>query len=358
MTKSEIYSFAGKCLALDENPEFKSKIIDLCQSDLIDWNQFVAICSNNYVLPSIYLKFRTHNILEFLPKDLHEHLFEIYELNRSRNMAILKQIRSITSILNEKNIFPLYLKGVGNLLDEVYSDIGERLMIDIDFLVPEKDFLTSAKIMINNGYLHYTDVEVLEIWKWKHYPPLYHPDFPAPIEIHRIPTHHKRKWFNNELINAEKKAVSTLKGCFVPSFRHKIIHNFIHSQISHKGYLFGTIPLRDIYDLYLLSKQFSIIETLPQIKKRNKAIAYFAFARKVFEFDEQFFPQQNIKYRILKKKHELMHNSPLFKKCYQGLVSAFLTVKNKYLGKFFMAFYSKEIRRAIKKRIKESVALV
>ena len=351
MTKSEIYNFAGKCLVLDENPEFRKKVIELCKNDLIDWEKFVKICSDNYVLPSIYLKFRTHHILDYLPQELREFLLEIYELNRSRNNSILEQIKSITAILNEKNIFPLYLKGVGNLLDESYFDIGERLMIDIDFLVPEEDFLTTAEIMINNGYLHYEDIEIFETWKWKHYPPLYHPDFPAPIEIHRIPTHHKRRWFNQEIINNEKKTVSTLKGCFVPSFRHKIIHNFIHSQISHKGFLFGIIPLRDIYDLYLLSKQFSINETLPLIKKRNMAIAYFAFARNVFEFDNQFFSIQNLKYRILKKKHELNYNSPIFKKSFHGLVLLFLTIINRYIGKFFKAFYSKEIRRSIKKKI-------
>ena len=350
MTQSEIYYFAGKCIVLDENPEFGKEIIELSKHDLIDWKQFVEICSNNLVLPLIYLKFRNHNILDYLPQDLHEHLLEIYELNNLRNNAILDQIKSITAILNEQNIFPLYFKGAGNLLDDVYFDIGERLMIDIDFLVPEKDFLTSAQIMINNGYLSFKEIEILEAWKWKHYPPLYHPDFPAVIEIHRIPTHRKRKWFNQDIINAEKKAVSTLNGCFVQSFHHKIIHNFIHSQLSHKGYLFGNVSLRDIYDLHLLSKQFSLIEALPQIKKRNKAIAYFSFARTVFGFDNQFFPKQNWKYRILKKKHELIHNSPLFKKMYQGTLLMFLIAKDR-LGKFFKAFYSKEIRRSIKRKL-------
>lgn len=350
MTKNEIYSFAGKCLILDEKPEFGKKVIEICKNNLIDWEQFVTICSNNLVLPSIYLKFRTHNILEYLPQDLREYLSEIHELNHLRNSAIIEQIKSITAILNKQNIFPIFLKGAGNLLDDVYSEIGERLMIDIDFLVPEEDFLSSAEIMINNGYLKYKDIEILEIWKWKHYPPLYHPDFPAAIEIHRIPTHRNRRWFNQEIIETEKKAASALNECFVQSFHHKIIHNFIHSQLSHKRSLFGEIQLRDIYDLYLLSKQCPIIETLPQIKKRNKAIAYFAFARTVFEFDEQFFPTQNLEYRILKKKHELIMNSRLFKKSYHGLISIFLLVKDRYLSKFFKAFYSKEIRRSIKRK--------
>lgn len=351
MTKSEIYYFAGKCLVLDENQEFIKEVIELCKNDVIDWQQFVEICSNNLILPAIYQKFRTHNILEYLPEELSEHLSEVYELNRQRNNAIFGQIKSITAILNEQGIFPLYFKGAGNILDNVYSDIGERLMIDIDFLVPEKDFLTSARILLNNGYLSFTDHEVLEVWKWKHYPVLYHPDFPAYVEIHRIPTHRNRDWFNQDLINTGKKTVSSLDGCYVESFRHKIMHNFIHSQISHQGYLFGVVPLRDIYDLYLYSKHLQIVETLPHIKQKRKAIAYFAFARTVFEFDEQFFPLQNRNYRNLKRKHKLILNSTFFKKFYHNSISMFLTVKDQYIGKSIKAFYSKEIRRSIRRKL-------
>lgn len=351
MTKSEIYYFAGKCLVLDENFKFRKEIIELSKNNLIDWEIFVEICSNNYVLPSIFLKFKTHNILKYLPQELSEHLFNIYDLNQTRNIAILEQIKSITSLLNSENIYPIFLKGSGNLINGLYSDIGERLMIDIDFLVPEMDFLKSAEIMLNNGYLSYTNDEILEVWKWKHYPPLYHPDHPASIEIHRIPTHHKRNWFNHRIINSEKKSVNSINGCYVPASHHMIIHNFIHSQLSHKGYLFGNVLLRDIYDIYLLSKKNSLSKTLSQIKERSKAIAYFAFTRTVFELDEHFFPYQNFNYRILKKKHKSILNSRLFRKLYSGIVSTFLILKDRYLRKFMMLFYSKEIRRSLKRKL-------
>ena len=339
---------------MNENPEFRKKVLEVCQNDLMNWTQFVTICSNNLILPSIYLKFRSYNILEHLPLNLRDYLREIYELNRQRNQAILKQMQSVTLALNGKKIFPLFLKGAGNLIDDVYSDIGERLMADIDFLVPEKDFLLSAEIMMNQGYLCTKEMDILENLPnvkifpngVHHYPALYHPDFSAFIEIHRIPTHHKYNWFNPEIINAEKKAASGLQGCFVQSFQHKIIQNFIHSQLSHKGYLLGNVPLRDIYDLHLLSKHYSLMDTLPKIKKREKAIAYFAFARNVFGFDEQFPPPKNRKYRILKKKHELMMDSRLFKKSYLSLIPIILFI-NGYTVRFFQAFYSKEIRSEI-----------
>ena len=55
-------------------------------------------------------------------------LKEIYDLNRESNQQILRQIDDITAILNKENIQPVFLKGTANLLDGLYSDLGERMM--------------------------------------------------------------------------------------------------------------------------------------------------------------------------------------------------------------------------------------
>ncbi len=313
MKNSELYLLAGRCLVLDEKPEFKKELIDLCKNNLIDWLKFVSICSDNLILQVIFLKFRAHGILEYIPVELKEHLQEIYKMNSQRNNEILDQIKSITTILNKKNIVPLFLKGSGNLLDVLYSHTGERLMGDIDFLVPEKDYLISAELMLDAGYLSYMDRTDLNIIKEKHYPRLYHPNFPADIEIHRIPNEYNCKnWFNSDIIYAEKKEVNAFGKCHVQSDKHKIVHNFIHAQLDHRGLLYGKVILRYIYDLYLLSKRIPLTEALDQIKPKRKAIAYFAFAKYIFDFDDQFFPKKNVTFLRLKKKHTLHQDSNLF----------------------------------------------
>jgi len=79
-----------------------------------------------------------------VPDVLEQHLKEIYTLNRTRNEQILLQVKEMNATLNAANISPIYLKGTGNLIDGIYGDIGERIIGDIDFLVAEKDFLTTA----------------------------------------------------------------------------------------------------------------------------------------------------------------------------------------------------------------------
>lgn len=309
MKNSKVYYLAGKCLVMNEIPDFKNQFIELCKNNLIDWIQFISVCSENLVLPSIYLKFRSNGILEYLPKEINEHLLEIYELNIKRNNEILRQIISINTILTERNIVPLYLKGAGNLIDNVYEDIGERIMADIDFLVAEKDYLRCATLLLDNGYLSLMNSTNLNFKRQKHYPRIYHPSFIADVEIHRTPIepifeYKCTNWINSTVVNKEKKEVQMIDGSYILSDKHKTIINFTHSQIDHEGALYGKIQLRDIYDLYLFSKRVSLSHSLHYIKLKKSAIAYFAFARFVFGLDKRFFDKTNLSFLLLKWRHD------------------------------------------------------
>lgn len=355
MTNSEMFYFTGKCLTLDENPGFRTEIIEKCTNDLIDWQHFVSFCSNQLILPVIYLKFKSHGIIEYLPEELSGHLAEIHELNVSRNKQILKQLQEITRVLNKSKIDPVFLKGAGYLLDKLYSDLGERILGDIDFLVPEKDYLVSARLLENEGYSKvlvtpgYTDVKSL-----KHYPRLLHPDFAAVIEIHRIPVKTQfLGWFNTEIIDGEKQEISALPGCYVQSDNHKIIHNFIHSQLANEGYLYGKVNLRELYDLYLLSKRYSIEEAIPGILPKQKAIAYFAYARKILALDESFFQKKNLSGLLLSKKHTLNLNSTAFYYFFRSTIFIAQRIFNGYLGQFIQSFYSKKMRQSVFRRLSD-----
>ncbi len=353
MTNKELFYFTGKCLTLDEHPGFGQVIIEFCKADLIDWEHFVNLCSNHLVLPVIYLKFRAHGILEYLPEELSEHLNEIYELNVARNTQILKQLQHITEVLNSRNIYPVFLKGAGNLLDELYSDIGERILGDIDFLVPEKDYLMAGQLFEDEGYASVIPIQPhIDITGLKHYPRLSHPDFAASIEIHRIPVRENYlKRYNSTIIDQEKKTVRSLQGCFVLSENHKIIHNFIHSQLSNRGHVYGIISFRDLYDLYLLSKRSEIKETLPHLEHKQKAISYFVFAGEAFGLSGKFYPKFNFSAWLLLKKHTLNLSSHVFYNFNRTTVYFKEQLFTKYIGQFMKALYSKKMRQSLAKRM-------
>ena len=351
MTNTELFYFTGKCLTLDEHPGFRDEIIELIASDSIDWKKFASLCSNHLILPVIYLKFKSQELLPYLPEEVLEYLKEIYDLNLERNNQILQQLHEITGVLNKGQIYPVYMKGAGNLLDGLYNDTGERMMGDIDFLVPEKDYLVAAELLRKEGYLAdcptYLDVTGL-----KHYPRLYKQGVPADLEIHRIPVAEKyQSWFNPEIIFKEKKAVSSLEGCYVLSEKHNIIHNFIHSQLGHGGSISGIISLRDVYDLYLLSKRSEVNLTIADIKTKQRAIAYFVYAGKTFDLPGRFYPTGNLTSWILIKKHDLNYRSKAFYTIYRTVTYVIQRIIIGFSSQIFQSIYNKKMRQSVLNRL-------
>lgn len=354
MTKTGIFCFIGRCLTLDEHPEHKKEIIDKLTNDKIDWTTFILLSSDDFVLATLHIKFKKHNLTEYLPKELADHLLEIYELNTSRNRKILTQIEEISRILNKNEIYPIFLKGAANLLDELYFDIGERILGDIDFLVPEKDFLKAANLLKECGYSILKNTpDYIETEDLKHYPRLLHPNFDAVIEIHRVPVDkNSLNWFNSEIIDKEKKAFDTNVHYFVPSDKHKIIHNFIHSQLGDQGFLYGFVSLRNIYDLLLLSKRFPLQGAISDIKKKKKAMAYFALADSILGMNKSLYPHRNLAFRILKNKTALNLNSSFFYHTYRGLVFFSERVFTGYLGRPVKSIFYKDARKAFLGRLR------
>lgn len=351
MTNKELFYFVGKCLSFEEHAGFRDEIIAKIQAGSIDWEKFVTFGSDHLIIPTVYLKFKALKIIEFLPNELLEFFKEIYGLNHERNTKIRDQVQAINSILNRNNIYPTYLKGVGNLLDGLYSHVGERIIGDIDLLVPENDYMTDVQLMKEAGYASdstvYTDVKYL-----RHYPPLVRDGFPASIEIHqKVEKDSYKSWFNSAVIETEKIMPNKLGSCYVLSDKHNIIFNFLHGQIHHDGHLNGIMSLRDLYDLYLLSKKFELQQTLQYIKLKKKAIAYFVFAGRLFGFTGKFYQTENISSRILKKKHDLNMNSHVFYLAYRNVAYFSKRIFVGYILQFFQVFYSRNVRQSVFRRL-------
>jgi hypothetical protein len=354
MTYKELYYFIGICLSIDDRPDRRGLIMKKLLSNEIDWEKFVKLCSNHLILQVVYLKFQSHNLLKYLPCDLVEHLENIYNLNHKRNIQILHQIEEITSALNKSGIYPVFLKGTANLLDGIYSDPGERIIGDIDLLVPEKDYVTAALIVEGTGYIKDEWPDYIVVSSQKHYPRLWRNDVPADIEIHRLPQVDKYlKWFNPEMIFNDKVPVAKYTGAYVPSDKHKIMHNFIHSQLADSRYYFGIISFRDLYDLYLYSKRTGIGSIINDLPARRKAINYFALGGKILDLPGRFCPIVSNSSAFYALRHDLNLTSPFFYKTDHFIRKLIQIFYNSYISKFFEFFYSKSIRQEIIGKLKD-----
>jgi hypothetical protein len=351
MTNKELFYFTGKCLILDQHMGFRQEIIEKIEADSINWLKFVNICSNHLILPVIYLKFKSNDLIKYLPEELSEFLKEVYELNLARNNQILVQLHEVTTILNKDNIYPIFLKGSGNLLDQLYSDNGERILGDIDFIVSPRDYLLTANLLEKEGYSlalpFYGEIENL-----KHYPGIAKSGYLANLEIHQAPVNERYKsWFNFEIIDQGKRSVKSLPGCFVLSDKHNIILNFIHGQLDHEGQLYGIVSFRDLYDLYLLSKRMPLDQTLNDIKRPQKAIAYYIFAGKAFGLYERFYSGRNLSAWLFERKHNLNMGSKFFYNTHRSIIYISKRLFIGYIGQFIKLLYSKNLRKSIIKRL-------
>ena len=189
--------------------------------------------------------------------------------------------------------------------------------------------------------------------KHHHYPRLYREDIPGDIEIHHMPVNARNsRFFTSAFLYEKKKKVSDKENCYVPGDEHKMIHNFIHSQLTNKGHLYKITPLRDLYDYYLLSKRVEVNEVLLKIEKREKARAWFLFAEYLFHSNNTTNVDETSKSRRYFNQYKWFLERPRFH--YQCLsLIRFIQLINTYLFLIGKSFFNKSTRIHILNLLKD-----
>lgn len=256
MRLKEIYLFIGKSLALRRQPEKAEEVRAMIRSGTISYEKLVWVSSNQYVLPALYVALRDALLLEELPGDLVEHFEQLYQMNVTRNELLLAQARNITRCLNEQGMAPVFLKGMGHLLDGLYADPGERMIGDIDILLPFGELEKAAEALREQGYYKNYGLNPDHVDILRHYPRLRHDAEPAAVELHWELVHAPyRGNFGFDLLNANKKPLEMLPGSYLLSDPHQVVFNMMHGQVNDFGYAGRKIFMRQLYDLFLLSRR-------------------------------------------------------------------------------------------------------
>ncbi|MCD6355115.1 MAG: nucleotidyltransferase family protein [Prolixibacteraceae bacterium] len=353
MKNSELFFFIAHCLALDHHPEYREKVVQELSSATFPLDGFVRVSSNQLVLPAVYLKLKTNGLLVGFPDDYCRHLDEIYQMNVQRNQRIKEQVDELSECLGHENIQPVYMKGTGNLLDNLYLDTGERMIGDIDLLVRENEYLKAAELIIELGYVDesklYDDVSTL-----KHYPRLFKKDVPADVEIHRVPVSIKyAEQFSSEMLFLNRKEIPEKENCFVPDDEHKIIQNFIHSQLSNSGFRFKITSMRDLYDSFLLLQRVNVADILTRTEEKEKAESYFVFTDNIFNSLTRSVPDVTKTAQKYYNVNVWMSDHPKAHRRYIFLLKFYELIIQRYLLTIVKAVYQKSSRDHIFNRLKD-----
>tara|TARA_B100001564_G_scaffold353430_1_gene362341 strand:+ start:3529 stop:4596 length:1068 start_codon:yes stop_codon:yes gene_type:complete len=272
MTYKETLFFIAKCLTVSLEKKNKEIILTKLKSQKIDWEKFVKLSTNHLVLPAIYCNFQRSDLLNHLPKDLVSYMKQITSINRNRNKQIIKQAKTLNKLLLKNDIKPIFLKGTGNLLSDLYVDVSERMVGDIDFIFSEKDYFKAIKLLRNNGYSDSKNYKYSSL-KTRHYKRIKKKNNIAAVEIHHslLPEKYANE-FNYKIV---QKNCQVINGINVLSHEDNLNLSIISCQINDDGFYFKTINLRNAYDVYLLSKQTNAQKSLSKFEMLKNPLNCF-----------------------------------------------------------------------------------
>lgn len=250
----------------------------------IDYDKLINIMGMHLIIPSFYYNISKKKITKKFPADFVKYLKEIFSINRNRNKILLNEIKFISQNLEKALIDHVFVKGSANLVFDIYDDIGERMVGDIDILVDDK-FEIKTQFLLQK--LNYKLSNKNYFFKnFRHLPRLYNVKTGFAVEIHKRP-------FEKESIvpltkNKILKDKIICKKVCIPSSIHQIEYNIYNSQINNNNHYNLNYSFRNLYDSYLLLK-------FNNYKFKNKNNIINRYIKISQELNLDFFGQKNIR---------------------------------------------------------------
>lgn len=226
----------------------------LLKEHSFQWERLVYICSNNLVIPALYLQIQRKGLSTCFPADLMVYMQEITEANRERNEAVLEQMRRLSAYFTAHGVRHLYLKGAAMLGGGFYADPAERMLRDIDILIAAEDQLRAYHLLRKQGYrevlsggVQYKTLE--DYLKAKHLPAICHPEEIAAVELHN----HLHDTFQRERLKTEEVIGNAMEAGFpIPASADLLRHNIYNWHINDFGGIKLDIHFRSAYDTLVL----------------------------------------------------------------------------------------------------------
>lgn len=323
MTYKETLFFIAKSLTISHEKDTRKSIENYLKLNTIDWDSVVKVSTAHYVFPALYCNFKRANFLHYLPEELVNYMVYITNLNRERNEQIIMQALELNSLFLKNNITPIFLKGTGNLLENLYDDIAERMLGDIDILIKKEDCNIAFEILQKNQYSKIISVLFED---HRHLPRIVNPERIAAIEIHKeMLTEGKNKFFNYDTVKKTLK-LSTSNNCYFLSDENKLKFTVYSKLINDEEYLLRKISLRAAYDFFLIKNKSTETITLTDKnldKELHAGIEIYNYLLK---------SSKKINFNSTKKSKSHLNN------CLRALDKSFFNIKRYQLIIFILNF--------------------
>lgn len=251
------FKFICHCLAPFYNEENLADIRSQLTQSRVPWELVINIANDYFVTPGLWGGLKSKGLETLLEDEPYEYLHTLYALNRERNTHLRGQLIEAVRALNTAGIKPLLFKGSGQLLHPIHNDIGNRIMSDLDILIPLDQIPDAMDALIDKGYRE-ADINY-DTQKLHHCTPLIRSGEYGPIELHRRPLHNEishvlptRKIWED----ARSNTVDNIH-FFLPSPTHSMLICMLHSQKFNSQYDPRQFNPRTLQDLAAMTKRYS-----------------------------------------------------------------------------------------------------
>ena len=310
-----------------------SEILNGVDINNINFEKLITLTSGHLMLPALFFNIQKKKAAYLFPEDFIDYIKNIFAINKARNEILLEEAKELSELLVKNNIKHLFLKGTALLLTNVFEDIGERMIGDIDFIIQHKDEEKIKKVLEKNKYCSKKPVSSFRFFKPKHLPRRINKNKKIAIEPHlELLSPGWRGVFNSKrLSSAFKENVKAIK---TPNQSFLFDHCIYAFQIPDKGFFIPYHGYRSIYDIYKLDCKKSL--TINNIKKDIFKKHFFLTIEKFNIFDLQ------LPYSFWSLCHD---------KCLRVLITLYskLIFKNKYFVLILLPCNKSLRKRALNK---------
>ena len=269
MIRSQAFRILCDLLSLDASHECRDRLLHTLTLSGLKWETLIVVANKYRVSPAISNALRRTKTLTLLPPDIVDYFDGIALLNRQRNSAIRAEAIAAARVLNGIGVTPHLLKGGANLLGGLYSDSADRFMMDLDILVPRESLTDCVASLRSRGYAT-ADNAGVHPHLHHHHEPLARAESVASVELHVDPVEFRYNGYLKSKEIFDAAIVMNIDGVRIgiPSPTCRIVQSIVHAELTNHGVIYGTIALREMLDVALLSHAVSNSICWASIRRR------------------------------------------------------------------------------------------
>jgi|TARA_B110000879_G_scaffold14615_1_gene18006 hypothetical protein len=234
-----------------------SELLKGIDINYINFEKLITLTSGHLMLPALYFNIQKKKASYLFPEDFIAYIRNIFEINKARNEILLSEAKELSELLFENNIKHIFLKGTALLLSNVFEDIGERMIGDIDFIIQHKDEEKTKNVLRKNKYTTIQAYHPFQIFKSTHIPRQVNENKTIALEPHFEFLRPRHRWiFNSKVLrNSFNEELKTIK---TPSTSFLFDHCIYALQVRDRGFFIPCHSHRSIYDIYKLDCKNSL----------------------------------------------------------------------------------------------------